>query len=201
MDNHSQAPAFDPSQQQAEGIDFWGFIRRRKTFFILFAAIGAGVGYFNYTRQEERFSSSALVQIVHHHTDPHLQALQASNSLQDAQYKVTSTELLSECAVPFKDLVTFKDCFKRNDKNELEFDKVAAARRAAGMITVKSRTNNVLSIVVEGAVPEDTEKIANAVAEVYTEQHTTSFANTLDEFEQLLKQAGGEACMVRRAPK
>mgnify|MGYP001329095564 CR=1 FL=1 len=170
-------------------MDFWGFIRRRKTFFILFAAIGAGVGYFNFTRQEDRFSSSALIQIVHHRGDAHLQAIQASQSIQDAPHLVKSASLLEECTPVFRELVTFKDLFSRGQDGEVTFDEKAAVRRAAGTISVKSNTNSVLTISVEGAIREDTEKIANVVADVYTDYHKDTFQSALKKFSGLLDQA------------
>ena len=38
-----------------EGLDIWGFLRRRKAFVILLAMVGAGLGYLYFKRQAPRY--------------------------------------------------------------------------------------------------------------------------------------------------
>ena len=48
MYGSSAAP---PAEDQDAGLDVWGFLRRRKSFIIVLAVLGTGIGYMMFHRQ------------------------------------------------------------------------------------------------------------------------------------------------------
>ena len=188
MENQSRQASpvsgFSPLEHEEPGLDVWGFLRRRKGFVILLAVVGTALGYVNFLQKIPRYSSDALVQVIHHNADPRLDGLLAGRNLVDAQYVITSETLLDEC-------------YENHDLGELAtlrgIAKADATRRLAGMIVAKSPQNssqsNILKLSCEGTNPVDTARIANAVAAEFVVHHTNSFSEAVNKLAELLAQA------------
>ncbi len=186
MANQSQdAPwkTFDSANtpDEDQGLDFWGFLQRRKAFVILLAIVGAGLGYLYYRRQTPRFSSVALVRVIHPATDPRVESLLAEQSLGNAQYEVTSRLLLEDCYNAPNGLATLK----RFSGQSME----SVVKQVQGMLTARSPAPTMLHLFCECENGADTMEIANAVAETYIRHQKKNYTNAEDELKDLLHKA------------
>jgi hypothetical protein len=88
-----------PGQRIAEentaGLDLIGFIRRRKSFVILFGLLGTGVGYMMLNREVPQYRSEVLVQVIHRQSDQRLRNMLAEKDLTDSVYVLKSPRTLS----------------------------------------------------------------------------------------------------------
>ena len=168
---------------EEQGLDIWGFLQRRKSFIILLALVGAGLGYLYFQRQIPRYSSSALLQVIHHSSDPRVENIMAERNLSDAQFVLTSRKLL-------------EPCYDKHNLRELEtlrgLTKEDAVRRIAGMITSQSMAANILRLSCEGPNPNDTAQIANALSQEFIVHQQQSYENAVTKLQQLLTQAKDE---------
>lgn len=188
MQNHQQdAPwnTFDNMSEDEDGLDIWGFLRRRKAFVILLSMVGAGLGYLYFQKQIPRYSSSALMQVIHHNSDPMVENLMAERNLSDAQFVISSVRLLEPCV-------------RNNNLLELEtlrgMNVDDALQKVAGMVRAVPAKNaaNILNITCEGANPADSAEIANAVASEFIKHQEQSYQNAVSKLQQLLTQAKDE---------
>jgi polysaccharide biosynthesis transport protein len=163
-----------------QGLDLWGFLQRRKSFVILLAIVGAGLGYLYFQRQVPRFSSNALLQVIHHSSDPRVEGMMAERNLSDAQFVITSPMLL----VP---------CVKKYNLSELNtlrgMTPDAAARRIAGMVNAHSLAANILQLTCTGPDANDTAVIANAVSKEFIDHQKESYQDAVSKLEGLLTEA------------
>ena len=177
--------SFDNMGNEEQGLDIWGFLQRRKSFIILLALVGAGLGYLYFQRQTPRYSSSALLQVIHHNSDKRVENIMTERNLSDAQYVVTSRKLLEPCVEKYNlaQLETLRG-LKMDD----------AVRRIAGMIQASSASKaaNILHVSCEGANPNDTSEIANAVAKDFILHQEDSYEDAVTKLQQLLAQAKDE---------
>ena len=186
MQNQPQdAPwnSFDNMGSEEQGLDIWGFLQRRKSFIILLALVGAGLGYLYFQRQTPRYSSAALMQVIHHNSDPRVETIMAERNLSDAQFVITSRKLLDPC-------------YDKHNLGELEtlrgLSKDDAVRRIAGIISARSMAANIVQLSCEGPNPNDTAQIANAVAQEFIIHQQESYENAVTKLQQLLTQAKDE---------
>lgn len=175
--------SLDNAGNDDDGLDIWGFLQRRKSFIILLAMVGAGLGYLYFQRQIPRYSSSALLQVIHHNSDPRVEGLLAERNLSDAQFVITSSKLLLPC-------------YENHNLQELEslrgLTPENAIRRIAGMIRANSEAANIVRLSCEGANPSDTARIANAVAEEFILHQKESYEDAVTKLQQLLTRAKDE---------
>lgn len=171
---------FDTSAEDENGLDLWGFLQRRKSFVILLALIGAGLGYLYFQRQTPRYSSTAMLQVIHHSTDPMVENLLAERNLSDAQFVITSRKLLEPCYDNYnlKELQTLRGLSKDD-----------AMRRIAQMVSANSQASNILTISCQGANPSDTADIANAISKEYIEHQKESYEDAVTKLQHLLTKA------------
>ncbi len=165
-------------------MNIWGFLRRRKGFVILFAIVGTALGYFNFQHKIPRYSSSVLLQVIHHSSDPRLDSLMAERNLSDAKYVLTSSSLLdlSYENHGLGELRTFRG-LSQPDATGLLRDMISAN---------SSQASNIMNLSCEGTNPVDTAIIANAVSEEFINHHTNSFADAVKSLGDLLAQAKGQ---------
>ncbi len=166
-----------------QGLDLWGFLQRRKSFVILLALVGGGLGYMYFQRQVPRYRSAALLQVIHHNSDPRVESLLAERNLSDAQYVITSRKLLLPC-------------YEKHNLSELEslrgLAPEDATRRIASMVSANSQASNILLLSCEGSNPSDTAQIANAVSQEFIEHQKESYENAVTKLQQLLTRAKDE---------
>lgn len=175
--------SFDSGTDEDQGLDMWGFFQRRKAFIILLAIVGAGLGYLLFERQEKLYSSSALLQVIHHNSDPMLESRLAERNLSDAQFVITGELLLSPC-------------YDKHDLGRLQtlrgIPKDAAIRKIRNMISASPEASNILFLTCKGTNPEDTKEISNAVAKEYIIHQQESYEDAVSKLEQLFSQAKDE---------
>ncbi len=175
--------SFDNANDEDQGLDMWGFLQRRKAFIILLAIVGAGLGYLYFQRQIPRYSSAALLQVIHHSTDPMVENMLAERNLSDAQHVITSEKLL-------------RPCYRNHNLGDLQtlrgLEEDDAIRRIAGMVSANSQASNILLIQCEGANPSDTQGISNAIAQEYIKHQQESYENAVTKLQQLLTTAKDE---------
>ena len=75
-----------PSEDQSGSVDLLGFIRRRKSFVILFGLLGVAVGYMMFQRETPQYRSESWVQVIHRTSDPRLTSMLAEKDLTDSDY-------------------------------------------------------------------------------------------------------------------
>ena len=172
-------------EDQEAGLDVWGFIKRRKSFVILFALLGTALGYMLFHRQIPNYRSSALVQVIHRHSDSKLDGMLSDRDLLDAAYVISSPSIL----IP---------AYSKHQLSQLSLlsglSEEQAADRIAGMLKVKTGTVNtsVVDISVEGSRADEIEKIANAVATEYVGKQMENYKDARGELESLLTRAREE---------
>lgn len=163
-----------------EGLDIWGFLNRRKSFIILLAIVGAGLGYLYFQRQTPLYSSTALLQVIHHNSDPRVEGLLAERNLSDAQFVITSRKLL-------------EPCYETHNLSQLStlagLTQEAAIQRMAQMISSSSRAANILHISCKGSNPNDTAVIANAISKEYINHQEDSYEDAIGRLKDLLTRA------------
>lgn len=164
-----------------ESLDIWGFLNRRKSFIILLAIVGGGLGYLYFQRQTPRYASSALLQVIHRASDKRVENLMADRNLNDANHVIKSDKLLTAC-------------YENHNLGQLStlagLKPGDAARRIGGMISASSEKNsNILRINCEGSNPNDTAVIANAVAAEFNSHHEYSYKSAVDTLQNLLQTA------------
>ncbi|MFY9255521.1 MAG: polysaccharide biosynthesis tyrosine autokinase [Fuerstiella sp.] len=166
-----------------QGLDIWGFLQRRKSFIILLSLVGAGLGYLYFQRQVPRYTSSALLQVIHHSSDPRVENIMAERNLSDAQFVVSSRKLLAPC-------------IEKHNLSQLEtlrgLTEEDAVRRIAGMVSTRAMAANIVQLSCEGSNPNDTAQIANAVAQEFIAHQQESYENAVTKLQQLLTQAKDE---------
>ena len=186
MSNQPQdAPwaSLDNMPEEDSGLDIWGFLQRRKAFIILLALVGAGLGYMYFQRQVPRFSSAALLQVIHHRSDPRVESQLTEQNLTDAQFVVTSNTLL-------------EPCYDNHNLGQLKtlqhLEKNDAIQRMKGMVSADIRSANILLLSCTGADPEDTATIANAISKEFIAHQKQSYDTAVTNLQQLLTQAKDE---------
>ena len=175
--------SFDNMSDDEQGLDIWGFLQRRKSFIILLSLVGAGLGYVYFQRQVPRYSSAALLQVIHHSSDKRVENIMAERNLSDAQFVVTSRKLL-------------EPCIEKHNLSQLEtlrgLSPDDAVRRIAAMVSTRSMAANILQLSCEGPNPNDTSLIANAVAQEFIIHQQESYEDAVTKLQQLLTQARDE---------
>lgn len=167
-----------------DSFDFWGFLRRRKSFILVLAILGAGAGYLMFERQLPRYRSAALVQIIHSSADPRLENLLSERSLSDAPFVIASPSVLVPAVTTHKlnELASFRGVSIED-----------TATRLPGSLRIRTIPgSNVIEIACEGTNPDDTAKIANAVSEQYIEIQQKNYQDARVELEKLLTQGRDE---------
>ncbi len=167
------------AEDQDAGLDVWGFLRRRKSFIIVLAILGTGIGYMMFQRQVPIYRSAALVQVIHRNADRRMDILVSERDLKDAAFEITSPSLIAPA-------------YDKNQLGELTLlqglSPAAAYDRIAGMTQVKTGLNstNVVEIAVQGARAEEIPQIANAIAEEYVSKQMENYKDARGELDALL---------------
>ncbi len=163
-----------------QGLDLWGFLQRRKSFVILLAILGTGLGYLYFQRQVPRFSSNSLLQVIHHSSDPRVEGMMAERNLSDSQFVITSPKLLVPCV----------EKYNLSELNTLRgMTPDAAAQRIAGMVNTNSLAANILQLTCTGPDANDTAEIANAVSKEFIEHQKENYQDAVSTLAGLLTQA------------
>lgn len=186
MQNQSQEAnwnALDNMSDDDEGLDIWGFLRRRKAFVILLSLVGAGLGYLYFQKQTPLYRSTALMQVIHHNSDPRVENLMAARNLSDAQFVVTSVKLLEDAIVNhnLSELPTLRGVEDKVQKLSTMIKAIPSAQAA-----------NILTISCEGPYAEDTKLIADAVSEEFRQHQQESYEQAVEKLTLLLGQAKDE---------
>ena len=186
MQNQSQDAnwnALDNMSDDDEGLDIWGFLRRRKAFVILLAIVGAGLGYLYFQKQIPMYRSSALLQVIHHNADPAVENLMSDRNLSDAQYVVTSNKLLEDAILNhnLSELPTLRGLQSLDSKIQKLSGMVRSSR--------SGKAANILTISCEGPYAEDTKLIADAVSEEFRDHHEENYRQAVDKLTELLQTA------------
>lgn len=167
-------------EEAGEGLDFLGFLRRRKSFVILLAGVGIGVGYLLFQRQIPQYQSNSWVQVIHRSSDARLTTMLAEKDLRDADYVIKSPKVLS-AAFEKHNLSQFATL------RDLTADEAVA--RMTGMITTKNMSAAVVQVSCNGSNPADIREIANAVAEEYLVLQRENYEDASTELQALLTKA------------
>ena len=173
MYGSSAAP---PAEDQDAGLDVWGFLRRRKSFIIVLAMLGTGIGYMMFHRQVPIYRSVALVQVIHRNADRRMDILVSERDLKDAAFEITSPSLIAPA-------------YEKNELGKLTLlqglSPIAAYDQIAGMTQVKTGLNNtnVVEIAVQGARAEEIPVIANAIAEAYVRKQMENYNDARGELD------------------
>ena len=174
------AAAMQKSDDQREGLDVIGFLRRRKSFVLLLGICGAIVGYMMFQRQIPKYQSVAWVQVIHRNADPRMKTMLAEKDLYDADYVIKSPKVL-------------EPAFTKHALSQLstlrgqELDDAVATLK--GIISTKNLTDNVVEISATDRDPADIRSIANAVAEEYVSLQKENYDDASLELERLLVKA------------
>lgn len=183
MSDIGQQPVWanaDSISDEDGGLDIWGFIKRRKAFVIVLAIVGAGAGYLQFQRQTPSYSSGATLQVIHHAGDHRIENLLAERNLSDATWVINSPKILNPAYENAKlgQLATFQGLTQKD-----------AIRRMSKMLSTSELSANVIRISCQGANPNDTADVTNAVAAEFVEHQKDSYDDALSELKRLLEEA------------
>ena len=172
-----------PAEENEQGLDFVGFLRRRKSFVILLAAVGAGIGYLMFQRQVPQYRSDAWVQVIHRNADPRLKTMLSEKDLSDADYVIKSPKIL-------------RAAYEKHNLSQLATLRGKTVDDAVGsmvgMISTRSLSTAVVQINCTGHEPADIREIANAVAEEYLDSQRENYEDASTELQDLLTRARDE---------
>ena len=173
------ANAASAAEDQDAGLDVWGFLRRRKSFIIVFAMLGTGIGYMLFDRQVPIYRSTALVQVIHRHADRRMDILVSERDLKDAAFEIKSPSLI-------------EPAYEKHQLSELTLlqglPPIAAYDQIAGMTEVRTGLDNtnVVEIAVQGARADEIRQIANAIAEEYVNKQMENYKDASFELNAVL---------------
>ncbi len=166
-------------EDQDAGLDVWGFLKRRKSFLVVLAMLGTGIGYMMFQRQVPIYRSAALVQVIHRNADSRMGMLVSERDLKDAAFEIGSPSLLAPA-------------YEKNKLGELTLlqglSPTAAYDRIAGMTQVKIGLGsaNVVEIAVQGARADEIPQIANAIAEEYVNKQMENYRDARSDLDTIL---------------
>lgn len=173
------------------GLDLVGFIRRRKSFVILFGLLGTGVGYMMLNREVPQYRAEAMVQVIHRQSDPRLRDMMAEKDLTDAVFVLKSPRTLS---------AAYKNHGLSSKSTLSGMPEEEAMATMAGMLSARSLSPSVISISVTGTNPEDIRDIANAASEEYVLAQKENYKDASEELKLILSRARDEFLeMLRNA--
>ena len=175
--------AIPQTEDTSGGLDMLGFLRRRKSFIFLFAALGTGVGYMLLQRQVPQYRSEAMVQVIHRAGDARVRSMMAEKDLTDANFVLRSERTLQKAWQKHS-------LNSRPSLSGLSEDD--AINVIAGMLSVTPRSANVLTIACTGGNPEDIRDIANAAADEYVEAQRENYKDASEEVKGILSRARDE---------
>lgn len=176
-------PLPNQTDNTQEGMDIVGFLNRRKSFIILFALLGIGVGYLLFNREVPLYRSDALVQVIHRNSDPRLRSMIAEKDLTDADFVIKAPRTL-EAAIRNHQLSQLS-LFRGLKEDE-------AVHRLSGMITTKSLSANVVQVSVSGTEPDEIRQCAQAISEEYVKSQRENYKDASEELRKLLGEARTE---------
>jgi succinoglycan biosynthesis transport protein ExoP len=171
------------AEDQSEGLDLMGFLRRRKSFIILLGILGVGVGYMMFQRQIPQYRSNAWVQVIHRNSDPRLKSMLAEKDLSDSDYVIKSPKTLSAAYQNHRlgELATLRGLSEEE-----------AVALLAGVISTKSLSANVLDLFATGGDPGDMRQIVQAISEEYVAAQRGNYRDASEELKELLTRAREE---------
>ena len=171
------------AEDQSEGLDLMGFLRRRKSFIILLGIVGVGVGYMMFQRQIPQYRSNAWVQVIHRNSDPRLKSMLAEKDLSDSDYVIKSPKTLSAAYQNHRlgELATLRGLSEED-----------AVALLAGIISTRSLSANVLDLSATGGDPGDMRQIVQAISEEYVAAQRGNYRDASEELKELLTTARKE---------
>jgi capsular exopolysaccharide synthesis family protein len=180
-----------PSEDQGANLDLLGFIRRRKSFVILFGLLGVAVGYMMFQRETPQFRSESWVQVIHRTSDPRLTSMLAEKDLTDSDYVIKSKRTLGAA-------------FQKHELSELSLlrglAEEDAVNRMAGMIATKNLSANVVQVSATGTDPDDLRSIVQAASEEYVFAQQGNYKDASEELKEILGRARDEfLTMLKKA--
>lgn len=175
--------AIPQTEDNSGGLDLLGFLRRRKSFIILFAGLGTGVGYMLLQRQVPQYRSEAMVQVIHRAGDARVRSMMAEKDLTDANYVLRSERTLQ---------AAWKNHSLNSRPSLSGLSEEEAINRLSSMLSVTPRSANVLTIAATGSNPEDIRDIANAAAEEYVATQKENYQDASEEVKVILSRARDE---------
>ena len=179
------------AEENSAGLDLIGFIRRRKSFVILFGLLGTGVGYMMLNREVPQYRSEAMVQVIHRQSDQRLRNMLAEKDLTDSVYVLKSPRTLS---------AAYKNHGLASKSTLSGMPEEEAVATMAGLLSARSLSPTVISIAVTGTNPEDIRDIANAAAEEYVLAQRENYKDASEELKLILSRARDEfLTMLRNA--
>lgn len=171
------------AEDQNEGLDLIGFLKRRKAFVIVLGMLGVGIGYMMFQRQVPQFKSDAQVHVIHRVTDTQIESLMAENDLSDADYVIRSPK-------------TLKAAYKNHGLSDLTLlqglSEDEAARKMGTMISTKAGGKNVVIISVVGSKSSEIQRICQATAEEYVLAQQGNYRDAAQEVRDILTTARDE---------
>lgn len=179
------------AEENTGGLDLIGFIRRRKSFVILFGLLGTGVGYMMLNREVPQYRSEVLVQVIHRQSDQRLRNMLAEKDLTDSVYVLKSPRTLS---------AAYKNHGLASKSTLSGMPEEEAVATMASLLSARSLSPTVISVAVTGTNPEDIRDIANAAAEEYVLVQRENYKDASEELKLILSRARDEfLTMLRNA--
>ncbi len=167
------------SDDQEEGLDVWGFLKRRKGIVISLALLGAGLSYLLFERQVPNYRATSQVQVIHPSADSRVSGLVNERDLSDAPFVIVSPSLLTP-AVKNHNLAQLS-LFHGMTAEEI------VAELSETLEVQNPKDSNVIEISVDGSNPEDVRDAVNAIAAEYINKQTENYSDARSKIADALK--------------
>lgn len=172
---------FDNMSEEDQGLDVWGFLSRRKSFIILLALVGAGLGFLLHEKQTKIYQSTATLRVIRGSTiDKRVSDLMAEQSLSDSNFVVQSPKILEPAIAKLRQ----EGVAAINGLNDQ-----AALQRISGMVSANAQSGSILFLSCKGTDPNDTQIIAQTVAEEFIKDQVESYDTAYSDLQQLIENA------------
>ncbi|MEO2035731.1 MAG: hypothetical protein ABGZ35_26935, partial [Planctomycetaceae bacterium] len=192
----TQWPALEGPASEEPGLDIWGFFQRRKSFLIVLAVLGAGLGYLLFQQKISQYRSVARVEVIQRVSESILQGLLGKDMLADAMFVIPSPDVLGPAYdAGLSGLKTFEGL--KEDVRPLASDEAKAEARArdraravsaiARGLTINQLSQGIIEIQFVGPDPQEATRITDAVAYEYIARQTSSFESETDKLAALLE--------------
>lgn len=172
----TQWPALGAPASDGRSLDIWGFFQRRKSFVIVFAVLGAGLGYLLFQQKISQYRSVARVEVIQRVSESVLQGLLGKDMLADAMFVIPSPDVLQPA---YKNLSNLKTLQGLSEGEAVSF--------ISRGLTINQLSQGIIEIQFVGPDPQDATRIVNAVAEEYIDRQRSSFESETEKLAALLE--------------
>ena len=160
------------------GLDIWGFLRRRKSFVVVFAVFGAGLAYLLYQQKVPQYRSTARMEVIQRTSERIFDGMLSKDMLADASFVIPSPHVL-------------RPAYKIHNLSKLEtlrdIPEDEAMLVMSGGLSIMQLSQGIIELQFTGPNPYDATRIADAVVDEYIRRQTSTYASESEKLTNILQ--------------